>query len=89
MITVWYCYGIGIQLFFNISCDYFNQFKVYPKVSTELPEFLNKLGYRVIPVHVCRSKKWPDDDLTGAKEPERLGLIMSKNTATVLMLKYG
>ena len=71
-ITFWYSEGAGVKIFNNTTRAYFKEHGVYPVVDTQLPAFLNSLGY------ACRA----------AIGMGRRGITMTQEDAIVFKLKW-
>ena len=77
-IDIFYDTPNGIRLFRAIGELYYTEHGVYPKTMTELPDYINRIGYKCHPVNV----KPPIVDF------ERCGITIDQETAIALLLKY-
>lgn len=77
-IDIFYDSSIGMKLFINIGKLYFKEHGVFPKTNTELPAYIEKLGYPCQFVNV----KPPVSNI------EKNGISVDEETATALVLRF-
>jgi hypothetical protein len=75
----WFDEPIGIKIFRKVGDEYYKIHGAYPRTLTELPDFLNYLGFIVEAANIG-----PPDN-----QYERKGILMSEEIATALILRFG